>query len=140
AATFSSADSVLTTLTTSFYIDMLHLNENPKLSERKKQMIRTGIHIVFTILIWVVILMYQVMNNQAIVDTILMLAGYTYGPLLAMFGIGIFSKKKISSNTLITASFLAPLILYFLSQTEVPYGYKLGNEIIIWNALLVVIL
>ncbi|GAB4450873.1 MAG: sodium:solute symporter [Bacteroidia bacterium] len=140
AATFSSADSVLTTLTTSFYIDILHINENQKLSERKKQLIRTGIHIVFTILIWVVILMYQVMNNQAIVDTILMLAGYTYGPLLAMFGIGIFSRKKISSNTLIIASFLAPLILYFLSKTKLPYEYKLGNEIIIWNAILVVVL
>lgn len=136
AATFSSADSVLTTLTTSFYIDILHLHQNSRVSEKHKQWIRTIIHIVFTILIWVVILMYDALNNQAIVDTILMLAGYTYGPLLAMYGFGIFSKRKVSSKWLIFSCIASPVILYFFHQQSSQLSYKIGNELIIWNMLL----
>ncbi len=137
AATFSSADSVLTTLTTSFYIDILHLHKNNKWSEQKKQMFRIAIHLLFTLLVWIVILMYDAMNNKAIVDTILMLAGYTYGPLLALYGYGIFSKKKIHSGWVITSCFAAPFILYVLSQNSWPFFYQIGNELIILNMLLV---
>ncbi len=144
AATFSSADSVLTTLTTSFYIDILHLHQNNKISEKKKQNIRTSIHIIFTILVWIIILLYEALNNQAIVDTILMLAGYTYGPLLAIFAYGIFSKhhssKKINSDWVIVSCFLAPSILYVITHMCLPYQYNIGNELIIWNMLLVLFL
>lgn len=137
AATFSSADSVLTTLTTSFYIDILHLDTNQKLNEQKKQTVRTIIHFIFTILIWIVILMYNTMNNQAIVDTILMLAGYTYGPLLGLYALGIFSKRKVAAGSIITSCILAPFVLYYITQLTLPFGYKIGNDLIIWNMLLV---
>lgn len=134
AATFSSADSVLTTLTTSFYIDILHLHQNLQLSEQKKQQIRTFIHIIFTVLIWLVILLYYLINNQAIIDTILMLAGYTYGPLLALYAYGIFfTPKRTSTTWIILSCFLSPLLLYIITHTSLPFQYKIGNELIIWN-------
>ncbi|GAB4201363.1 MAG: sodium:solute symporter [Bacteroidia bacterium] len=140
AATFSSADSVLTTLTTSFYIDILHFHENKKLSDKKKQTIRTIIHIIFTILIWIVILMYDALNNQAIVDTILMLAGYTYGPLLGIYAYGILFKGNPSSVWIILSCLISPLLLYFISKQTLPWDYKMGNDLIIWNMLMVLIL
>lgn len=148
AATFSSADSVLTTLTTSFYIDILHLHQNQKLSEQKKQRIRTFIHITFTMLIWILILIYYSINDRAIIDTILMLAGYTYGPLLALYAYGIFfnsnklaeGRKKINSTWMIISCFLAPALLYVITHIPLPFEYKIGNELIIWNMLLVMLL
>ncbi|MCX7728255.1 MAG: sodium:solute symporter [Bacteroidia bacterium] len=137
AATFSSADSVLTTLTTSFYIDILHLQKNKNISEKRKHVLRTLIHIVFTLFMWVVILMYNILNNKAIVDTILMIAGYTYGPLLAIYAYGILSKKKISSNSIIISCFIAPVFLFFISRFSLPFHYQIGNDLIIWNMLLV---
>ncbi|GIV26446.1 MAG: sodium:solute symporter [Bacteroidia bacterium] len=139
AATFSSADSVLTTLTTSFYIDILHLHQNSQISESRKQYIRTFIHIMFTVLIWTVILMYDAFNNKAIVDTILMLAGYTYGPLLAIYAYGIFSKRKIQSWWVILSCFISPLLLFGMQQ-KISLHYKIGNELIIWNMLLTLLL
>ena len=140
AATFSSADSVLTTLTTSFYIDILHLHNNTTISEKRKQFFRTSIHILFTILIWIVILLYDTLNNQALVDTILLLAAYTYGPLLALYAYGIFSKQKPSSIGIIIACFLAPAMLYFLTHTSLPFHYQTGNDLILWNMLFTLIL
>jgi SSS family transporter len=140
AATFSSADSVLTTLTTSFYIDILHFHKNKNLSENKKQFIRTWIHIIFTILIWIVILMYDVMNNQAIVDTILMLAGYTYGPLLGIYAYGIFFKGNPSTVWVILTCFISPVLLYYIKEQNFLFSYKIGNDLIIWNMLIVLML
>lgn len=141
AATFSSADSVLTTLTTSFYIDILHLHESQHLSEKKKQFIRTIIHVFFTLIIWLIILMYHVLNNKAIVDTILMLAGYTYGPLLALYAYAlIFKGNNINQSWIIFSCFLGPVILYILSQSNLSKFYIIGNDLIIWNMLLVMLL
>ena len=136
AATFSSADSVLTTLTTSFYIDILHLNINTTMSDKQKQNIRTAIHVGFTGLIWILIMLYNAFNNKAIVDTILMIAGYTYGPLLAIYALGIFSKQKINSQWMIVSCFLAPILLWIITNFPLPFGYKIGNDLIIWNMLL----
>ncbi|HPQ07626.1 MAG TPA: sodium:solute symporter [Bacteroidia bacterium] len=139
AATFSSADSVLTTLTTSFYIDILHLHQNNHLTDERKQNIRLIIHGTFTFLIWLVIILYDKLNNKAIVDTILMLAGYTYGPLLALYAFGIFTNKKLNSNWIVFSCIISPAILYFLSDIALPMNYKIGNELIIWNMLFVLI-
>ncbi|HXH18313.1 MAG TPA: sodium:solute symporter, partial [Chitinophagales bacterium] len=85
AATFSSADSVLTTLTTSFYIDFLHADTNAKIAERKKTQLRHIIMISFAAILLIVILLFKLLNNQAIIDTVLKVAGYTYGPLLGLY-------------------------------------------------------
>lgn len=137
AATFSSADSVLTTLTTSFYIDILHLHQNDRISLSRKQYIRTFIHIAFTIGIWVVIFLYHTLNNMAIVDTILTLAGYTYGPLLAIYTFGIFSQQKVSTNWMIFSCLMGPILSYIIKQIPLPFHYQIGNELIVWNMMFV---
>lgn len=138
AATFSSADSVLTTLTTSAYIDILELDKNEGLSVQKKQRYRTFIHIGFAVLIWLLIILFEVMNQQAIITTILMLAGYTYGPLLALFAAGLFTKLNLKDAWVPLACVVGPLICYVVKgfTTAHPDGYQIGNELILVNGLI----
>ncbi len=136
AATFSSADSVLTTLTTSTYVDMLEYDKNTKLSEKQKTKRRTYIHIGFAVILWLVIIVFDVLNQRAIIDTILMLAGYTYGPLLGLFAIGLFTKLILNDKLVPIICVVAPVITYVLANYVVkPYSnYEIGNELIIINA------
>lgn len=138
AATFSSADSVLTTLTTSMYVDMMELDRNEKISEKKKANYRTIIHISFAVLLWVVILIFDALNDKAIIDTILKLAGYTYGPLLGLFAFGLFMKKQINDKLVPIICLLAPALAYILSTFSKDWfnGYEIGNELIIVNGLI----
>jgi len=98
AATFSSADSVLTTLTTSMYVDMFELDKKEKMSAKKKATYRHVIHIGFAVVLLLVILVFKALNNAAIIDTILKIAGYTYGPLLGLFAFGLILKKEIKDK------------------------------------------
>lgn len=136
AATFSSADSVLTTLTTSTYVDMLEYDRNEKLSEKQKGKRRTYIHIGFAVLMWLVIIVFDLLNQRAIIDTILMLAGYTYGPLLGLFTIGLFSKIKLNDRLVPVICVLAPVITYVLANYVIKTmtSYEIGNELILLNA------
>ena len=138
AATFSSADSVLTTLTTSAYIDILELEGNDKLSEQKKKQYRTAIHVGFAILLWLIIIIFDLMNKTAIITTILMLAGYTYGPLLALFAAGLFTKLNFKDKWVPVACIIGPLVCYFVKTTSANYsmGYQIGNELILVNGII----
>jgi len=135
AATFSSADSVLTTLTTSAYVDLMELDKNKKYTENQKSKFRTLIHIGFAILLWLVILMFDALNNSAIIDTILKLAGYTYGPLLGLFVFGLFTKRKLKDTLAPIICLIAPGIAYVLSSYSKQWfnGYEIGNELIVIN-------
>ncbi|MFO0323213.1 MAG: sodium:solute symporter [Bacteroidota bacterium] len=136
AATFSSADSVLTTLTTSTYIDLLAYDKNKVLTEKEKSKRRTLIHIGFAIIMWLVIIVFDILNQRAIIDTILMLAGYTYGPLLGLFVIGLFTKIHLKDNVVPLICIVAPISTYVIANFIVkPYfSYEIGNELIIINA------
>lgn len=137
AATFSSADSVLTTLTTSFCIDFLKFNpeETESNSDRKK---RHFIHIVFAFLILVSMLVISKINGGAIITTILKLAGYTYGPLLGMFAFGIFTKFKIFDKLVIAVCVVAPILTYYIDYCISIYtnGFQLGFLNLALNGLL----
>lgn len=136
AATFSSADSVLTTLTTSTYVDMLEYDRNTTLTEVQKSKRRTYIHIGFAVILWLVIIVFDILNQRAIIDTILMLAGYTYGPLLGLFAIGLFTKMNLNDRLVPIICVVAPVLTYVLANYIVkPYSnYEIGNELIIINA------
>jgi len=138
AATFSSADSVLTTLTTSAYIDLLHLESRPNLDEAAKKRYRTFIHIGFAVLMWIVIIVFQLMNRQAIINTILMVAGYTYGPLLALFALGFYTKINLRDRYVPIACVIGPLICFCLKEFTLsnPDGYQIGNELILVNGII----
>lgn len=141
AATFSSADSVLTTLTTSFYIDLLKIDKKEKLSEQEKQKYRKLIHLSFAVLLYLVIIVFDLMNNDAIIHTILKIASYTYGPLLGMFAFGIFSKRKVKDSVVPIICIVAPVICYFLTiyGTTLLNGYVFGYELLGVNALIVIV-
>ncbi len=127
AATFSSADSVLTTLTTSFCIDFLKFN--PESAEtRKDRNTRHLTHIMFAMAILISILLIQQFNDGAIITTILTVAGYTYGPLLGMFAFGIFTKIKIHDHRIIPVCIAAPVLTYFidLNLPLITNGFQLG--------------
>jgi Na+/proline symporter len=137
AATFSSADSVLTTLTTSFYLDFLNVEKSGK-SEQEKTQIRKRVHLGFAFLLLLVILVFRALNNKAIIDTILMIASYTYGPLLGLFAFGIFTSGKIKDNLVWVVCIVAPMICYVLSENSAQWfnGYKFGYELLLLNGTL----
>ena len=136
AATFSSADSVLTTLTTSTYIDMLEYDRNTTLTDEQKSKRRTYIHIGFAFILWLVIIVFDILNQRAIIDTILMLAGYTYGPLLGLFAIGLFTKLNLNDRLVPVICVVAPIVTYVLANFVVKTmtTYEIGNELILINA------
>lgn len=141
AATFSSADSVMTTLTTSAYVDMFALDKNTKLSEKEKASRRTFIHVAFAIIIWLVIIVFDILNEKAIIDTVLMLAGYTYGPLLGLFAIGLFTKISLKDGRVPFICVIAPMLTYVIANYFVKeYStYEIGNELIVINASITIL-
>lgn len=135
AATFSSADSVLTTLTTSFYIDFLNVESKPDVTEAQKMRIRKRIHFGFAFLLLVVILVFKALNNQAVIDTVFMVAGYTYGPLLGLFGFGLFTKMVIKDKWTPLVCILAPILCFIVNSYSAQWfgGYKIGQELLLLN-------
>jgi len=137
AATFSSADSVLTTLTTSCYVDFLGYDKKV-VDERKKTNARHLIHAGFAVILLMVILLFQALNSKAIIDTVLTLAGYTYGPLLGLFAFGILTKRKAEDKWVPLICVLAPLLCYLIDMNSINWfgGYQFGYELLILNGLL----
>ena len=138
AATFNSADSVLTTLTTSFYIDFLHKDES---SSDNNKRLRYIIHISFAVLLLFVVLAFGLFDDQSLVFTVLDIAGITYGPLLGLFIFGMFTKRTIKDIFVPVICVLSPAIctyLYFASNHDAAWlnGYKIGVELLIINGLL----
>jgi Na+/proline symporter len=139
SALFPSADGALTALTSSFCIDILGLKRKTDLSEDRKKRIRMTVHIVFTLLFLICILIFKWINSKSIINNILDLAGYTYGPLLGLFAFGIFSRRKLPETWLITGiCLLAPLICYFLSKYSSQWlnGFQIGIELLLINGII----
>ncbi|HEY9560626.1 MAG TPA: sodium:solute symporter [Anseongella sp.] len=138
AATFSSADSVLTTLTTSFYIDFMNMQARTDYTTAQKIRIRKRIHLAFAVVLLLVILVFRALNDDAIINTVLILAGYTYGPLLGLFAFGIFAKRKVIDKFVPAICIFAPLLCFFLHRNSGEWlnGYEIGNELILLNGML----
>lgn len=132
AAAYSSADSALTALTTSFYIDFLGVN--PQKADKKKRML---IHFGFSFLIFIVILIFQVINDQSVIHSIFRVAGYTYGPLLGLYSYGLFIQKKVKDQLVPVICILSPLLTYLLNANSefLLKGYKFGFELLLVNGL-----
>jgi hypothetical protein len=110
AATFSSADSVLTTLTTSVYHDFLGLgDENDGHSAERRRLIRRILHFGFAVALFFCILLFYWLNESSLIDTVLMVATYTYGPLLALFFVGIYTRWSPRGGLVVFWCVLAPL-------------------------------
>ena len=137
AATFSSADSVLTTLTTSFCIDFLEMNEKAAWTEIRKTRTRFAVHIAFAIVLLLVILLFKAINQQAVIAAVLKLAAFTYGPLLGLFAYGLFSHGNIRDHLTPVICTLAPLVCYLLDRnSQLWFHYRFGNELLVVNGFL----
>ena len=136
AAAYSSADSALTALTTSFCVDFLGFENQTNVSNQKRT--RRFVHIGFSVLLVMVILIFKSINNQSVIAELFTVAGYTYGPLLGMFAFGIFHKIKVKEVWVPFVCIAAPLICYVLKLNAEDWfnGYKIGFELLIFNGLL----
>lgn len=135
AAAYSSADSALTSLTTSFCVDFLNIEKKPKDQQKK---IRKQTHIAMSFLLIVVIIAFKYILNSNVIDSLLTVAGYTYGPLLGLFAFGIFTNYQIKDKYVWIVA-LSSVILIMLIANIPPEnlgGYVLGYELLPINGLL----
>ncbi len=135
AAAYSSADSALTALTTSFCYDFL------KLDKRKGNFpkgMRNYVHIGFTGLLFIVIVLFYKSNDTSTINKLFTWAGYTYGPLLGLFFFGIISKAQPKDSLIPLVCIIAPVLSYVLDQNSVAWfgGYQFGFELLLVNGVL----
>ena len=135
AAAYSSADSALTSLTTSFCVDILELN---KRSNTDKKRIRKQTHIGMSVLLILVIIAFKHILNSNVIDSLLTVSGYTYGPLLGLFAFGIFTNYKVKDKFVWLVALLSVSISYSLGQipAENLGGYVIGYELLPINGML----
>ena len=134
SAAFSSADSALTSLTTSFCIDILNIS---KLPARKAKRIRLKTHIAISVVFIFTILLFRIANNKSIIDAIYTIVSYTYGPLIGMFAFGLFTKMRPKDSWIPYICIASPLLSYLLASVLYnSLGYKCGYELLIINGFI----
>jgi len=139
AAAYSSADSALTALTTSFCVDFLGYERNGKQTNKK---VRRKVHIVFAVVIFFTILLFKQWNNDSVIVELFKVAGFTYGPLLGLFSFGILTKRTVTDSHVLPISLIA-IVFTAAYYFGLPYfidGFKAGFEVIIINGLLTFVL
>ena len=135
AAAYSSADSALTSLTTSFCVDILDMSGK---SEKAQKSIRKKTHIGMSLLLVLVIISFKYILNSNVIDSLLTVAGYTYGPLLGMFAFGIFTDYKIKDKFVWIVALASVTMVYMLGKIPADDlgGYVIGYELLPINGLL----
>jgi Na+/proline symporter len=138
AAAFSSADSALTALTTAFCVDFLNLDDK---AEKVKRQSRLRVHIAFSFILFMVIVIFRIINNDSVITAVFTVAGYTYGPLLGLYSFGLFTKKQVIDKYVPYLAILSPVLAYIISlnSEQLLWGYKFGFEVLILNGLLMFI-
>jgi Na+/proline symporter len=139
AATFATTDSALTALTTSFCIDFLGMDKTE--NQNKPNVVRTRhlVHIAFSFLMFLVIVIFNAVNDASVVKMIFKIASYTYGPLLGLYAFGLFMKSKTVHDKLVPfICLISPAICFLISKYSVElFGdYTFDNELIIVNGLI----
>ncbi|MGM0650701.1 MAG: sodium:solute symporter family transporter, partial [Bacteroidota bacterium] len=131
ASAYSSADSALTALTTSFTVDILQADKFP---EQKLKTIRQRVHAGMSLVLMIVILIFGMVKDRSVVDSIFTVASYTYGPLLGMFAFGLLTKRQPKMKYVAVIAVLAPIISYFINQlTQYLWGYAFAYELLLMN-------
>lgn len=137
AAAYSSADSALTSLTTSFCIDFLDFKKSKRTEEEKKRT-RLIVHIGFSIILLLVILIVKSINRDSIINELFVAAGFTYGPLLGLFSFGLFTNRIVKDKYVIWICLATPLISFILNKNSAAWfnGLEFGFTILAVNGLL----
>lgn len=135
AAAYSSADSAFTSLTTSFCVDFLGFEKNKEIKNRTKTryLVQLGVSVV----VFLLILAFEGLNNDAVISNIFKAAGYTYGPLLGLYSFGLFTKMKIRDNLVVIVCLAAPVLSFFINLGLPLLGdFSLGFLILPLNGFL----
>lgn len=139
AATFATTDSALTALTTSFCVDFLGMDKAE--NQNKPNIVRTRhwVHVGFSLLMFLVIVLFNAVNDASVVKMIFKIASYTYGPLLGLYAFGLFMKSKTVHDKFVPlVCVISPAICFFISKysSELLGNYTIDNELIIVNGLI----
>ena len=161
SALFPSADGALTALTSSFCIDILGMKRRSDWDEKMKRRRRMTVHFIFAIIFFLMVMGFKWVDNKSIIDVILKVAGFTYGPLLGLFAFGIATKRSVNDRLSMYVCIAAPLLIWgvdFINNIEwyqkqfhlsgnsvdsikdfsqsVFGKFKIGYELLIYNGLL----
>ena len=133
AAAYSSADSALTSLTTSFCVDIIDFK---KYNSEKQIFIRKYSHLLLSLVLLGVILLFRSINDQSVIKSLFTVAGYTYGPLLGLYSFGMFTKINIRDKLVPLICIVSPVICYFIKMRFSSIGF----ELLIINGLITFLL
>jgi len=135
ASSYASADSALAGLTTSFCIDFLNFKDKPEPQKKREKFI---VHVGFSLLFLVIIVIFREINEKSVIDAVLTIAAYTYGPLLGLFSFGIFTTYRVRDKLVPLICVISPLLSYVLSANSEAWfgGYKIGLEILVINGMI----
>lgn len=138
SAAYPSADGALTALTTAFCFDFLRLNKKENVTEESLKRTRHIVHFSFAVILLLVIVLFRVINNDAVIRNLFKVAGYTYGPLLGLFAFGFLTKFKIKDRLVPLVCVLSPAIAYFINENAPVWwdGYKFGFEMVVVNGFI----
>lgn len=143
SALFPSADGAMTALTSSFCIDILKLDKQNK-SDEAKTKTRKAVHLTVVLVFLICILIFKWINTGSVISLILKIAGYTYGPLVALYVLGLYSKIKLKEMWVPVVCVSAPLITYVIEYTvnsnaaQNPGAYKMGFEVAFINVAITI--
>ncbi len=142
SALFPSADGALTALTSTFCIDILGIKRRTDWDEKKQKKVRLTVHNIFALVFLACVFFFREVDNGSLIQILLVVAGYTYGPLLALFVFGIYTKRNVNGIFVPLACVLAPIACYILKQYDKEWlgGYVIGTELLIVNAALTFVL
>lgn len=131
AAAYSSADSAITALTTSFCVDILNFEHKKYPNEIS---VRMWVQVLFSVLSMFIILVFRQFHNDSLIDTVFKVASYTYGPLLGIFAFGIFTKHSVYDKAIPLVAVMAPLLCYVLDINALAwFSYSFGYELLLIN-------
>lgn len=135
AAAYSSADSALTSLTTSVCVDFMDIE---KRSEAEQKKMRKMIHIGMSLVLIAVIMIFKSINDDSVISQLFKVAGYTYGPLLGLFSFGLFNKRAVKDKWVPLVCIISPILCYIINANSVTWlgGYKFGFELLLLNGVL----
>ena len=161
SALFPSADGALTALTSSFCIDILGMKRRDDWDERTKKKTRMTVHFIFAAIFFSMVMIFKWIDNKSIIDVILKVAGFTYGPLLGLFAFGILTRRTIQDKLALYVCIAAPLLIlgidfinniqWYQKQLKLEGAwvqsvmdlsesltgkFKIGYELLIYNGLL----
>jgi Na+/proline symporter len=138
AAAYSSADSALTALTTSFCVDFLDFEKDTEKTEEEKKKTRWMVHIGFSLLLLITILIFNAVSNDSVINEVFKAAGFTYGPLLGLFAFGLLSSRQIQNRFVLPVCLIAPLVTYLINRfsADLLGGFEFGSMIILLNGFL----